>query len=172
LLDSVNVVQDKVDFIVLPCNTLHVFIEDLRRASKKPVVSIIDEVVNEVKSRGLKKVGLLAAMETFRSGLYESALAGNSVRVVKPSGQDRRRLSRIIHLVLKGVKSEALKTELVAMVGDMKRKGAEGVILGCTDLQLLLKQEDSSLRLIDAMEVLADSTVRMINGGEGSDGER
>ncbi len=171
LLSGINAMHDKVDFIVLPCNTLHVFIEDLRKASKKPVVSIIDEVVSEIKSKNLKRVGLLATRKMFEEKLYENMLAENGIRVVNPDTPDIVRLSQIIHLILRGVKSEGLKAELFVMIGGLKLKGAEAVILGCTDLQLLLKQEDSPLRLIDTMDVLADSTVRLINKGEGFDGE-
>lgn len=171
LLDGVETIQDKVDFIVLPCNTLHMFIEDLRNISKKPVVSIIEEIANEVKSRNLTKVGLLATLKTFRERLYDSELKEKGIRVIKPTASETVRLSQIIHLILQGVKSNGLKTELIAMVEDLKRKGAEEIILGCTDLQLLLKPSDSPLRLIDTMDVLANSTVRLINEMEGQNVE-
>ncbi len=166
LADSVRTIEDKVDFIVLPCNTLHIFIEDLRKTSKKPVISIIEEIAAEAKKRKLNKVGLLATLKTFREKIYDTALDKNGITVVKPSEIDMARLSQIIHLILTGVKSDGLKTELLVMVDDLKRKGAEEIILGCTDLQLLLKQEDSPLPLMDTMDVLANSTVKMINGGD------
>lgn len=172
LLNGLKIIQDKVDFVVLPCNTLHIFIEDLRSASKKPVVSIIDEMVNEVKSRNLKRVGLLATMKTFKEKLYENKLKENGVRVVKPDAHDIVRLSQIIHLLLQGVKSDALKTELLVIIEDLKRKGAEELILGCTDLQLLILPEHSPLKLIDTIDVLANSTVRLMNEKEDSDVER
>ena len=165
LFDSVETIQNKVDFIVLPCNTLHMFIEDLRKASKKPVLSIIEEIANEAKLRKLKKVGLLATLKTFREKIYDKKLRENGIEVVKPSDADMIRLSQIIHLILTGVKSDSLKTELIAIISELKQKGAEEIILGCTDLQLLLKQKDSPLRLIDTMDVLANSTVRLMNGG-------
>ncbi len=166
LLDSLKTIEDKSDFIVLPCNTLHIFIENLRKASKKPVLSIIEEIAVEAKSRNLKKVGLLATLKTFQEKIYDTKLRENGIRVVKPSGRDMIRLSQIIHLILTGVKSDGLKTELLMMVKDLKSRGAEEVILGCTDLQLLLKQKDSPLRLIDTMDVLANSTVRLMNERE------
>ncbi|MBI4168087.1 MAG: amino acid racemase [Candidatus Aenigmarchaeota archaeon] len=172
LFDSVKIIQNKVDFIVLPCNTLHIFIEDLRKISKKPVLSIIEEIAVEVKQRSLKKVGLLATLKTFKERIYDTKLHENGIEVVKPSDSDMIRLSQIIHLILQGVKSDNLKTELIAITNGLKQNGAEAVILGCTDLQLLLKQSDSSLPLIDTMDVLANSTVKLINETEGKNARR
>ncbi|MBI4177721.1 MAG: amino acid racemase [Candidatus Aenigmarchaeota archaeon] len=165
LLNSLEIIEDKSDFVVLPCNTLHIFIDDLRKASKKPVISIIEEVAAEAKAKKLKKVGLLATKKTLREKIYDTALAKNGIEAVTPDEHEINRLSQIIHLILTGVKSDGLKTELLVMIEGLKRRGAEAVILGCTDLQLLLKQGDSSLPLIDTMDVLANSTVRIMNGG-------
>jgi len=166
LLESTRALQSKADFIVLPCNTLHIFIDDIKRASKVPVLSIIDEVVNEVKNRKLSRIGLLATLKTFKEGLYETKLKEDGIQLIKPGMDDQKKLSRIIHLILKGVKSDDLKIELLSMVNDLRNRGAEEIILGCTDLQILIKPNDSPLRLIETMDVLADSTVKVINKPE------
>ncbi len=165
LLNSLKIIEGESDFIVLPCNTLHMFIEDLRSVSKKPVLSIIEEISAEAKLRKLKKVGLLATLKTFRENIYDKKLRENGMEIVKPPERDMIRLSQIIHLILTGAKSDALKAELLVMADGLKQKGAEEIILGCTDLQLMLKKEDSPLPLIDTMDVLANSTVKLMNGG-------
>ncbi|MBI2580098.1 MAG: amino acid racemase [Candidatus Aenigmarchaeota archaeon] len=166
LIEGVKLIEDKSDFIVLPCNTLHVFIDELRDASGKPVLSIIEETAKAVKSSGAKKVGLLASLKTFKSCLFDAKLAENGIEMIKPESRQQKRLSEIIHLILKGSKSNELKSEVVKIIGEMKNRGAENVILGCTDFQLLVKQEDSPLRLIDTMEVLAESVSRLVMGRE------
>lgn len=163
LIEGLDILQDKVDFIVIPCNTAHIFIDDVRRKSKVPVLSIIEEVVNEVKNENLKKVGILATSKTIEKKLFDSKLITNNIRCVKPNKSDQNRISEIIQLILKGNKSNKLKSELLDIVNKLKEKGAEAIILGCTDLQLLLKQKNSTIKLIDTMGVLADSIVREIN---------
>lgn len=163
LIEGVKLIEDKSDFIVLPCNTLHIFIDDIRKVSKKPVLSIIEETASTVASRGIKKVGLLASTKTFRERLFDSRLAENGIKLIKPSDNQQKRLAEIIHLILRGSKEENLKEEILKIAGELEENGAEAIILGCTDLQLILKQEDSRAELIDTMDVLANSVVRMIN---------
>ena len=163
LLDSVKILQDKADLIALPCNTLHIFMDDISAASKKPIVSIIDETVEEVKKRKLKRVGILATSTTINEGVFESMFLKNSVSVVKPSDQSQLRLSEIICNILQGKKSSGMRSILIAIINCMKAEGAEAIILACTDLQLLIKQTDTDLMLIDTMDVLANSVVNEIN---------
>ena len=162
LIEGVKLIEDKSDFIVLPCNTLHVFIDELRSASGKPVLSIIEETAKAVKSSGAKKVGLLASLKTFESCMFDEKLAENGIEMIKPESCQQKRLSEIIHLILQGSKSSELKSEVVRIIEEMKNRGAEKVILGCTDFQLLIKQSDSPVNLIDTMEVLAESVSRLV----------
>lgn len=163
LLDGLKAIDDKSDFIVLPCNTLHIFIEELRDASSVPVINIFEELADEIKSRGLKKVGLMATSTTFKSGVLELELAKSGIEVIKPDTQCQGRLSEIIFLILQGNKSDKIRDELFSIARSLKSKGAEAVVLGCTDLQLLLKQPEE-LELIDTADVLADSVVARLNG--------
>ncbi len=164
LIEGVKLIEDKSDFIVLPCNTLHVFIDELRNASGKPVLSIIEETTKAVKSSGAKKVGLLASLKTFKSCMFDTKLAENGIEMIKPESSQQKRLSEIIHMILEGNKSDSIKEEVLRIVSQLKSEGAEAVILGCTDFQLLIKQEDSPVRLIDTMEVLAESVSRLVAG--------
>ncbi len=163
LLEGLNILQDKVDFIVIPCNTAHIFIDDVRVQSKIPVLSIIEEVVDRIKSKKIGRVGILATSKTIESKLFDSKLVSNNIGCITPDANDQRRVSEIIHLLLKGVKSKELKSGLMGIVDKLKDDGAEAIILGCTDLQLLLKQEESPIELIDTLDVLADSVVKGIN---------
>lgn len=160
LLDSVRLLKDRCDVLAMPCNTLHVFIDDIRRASQKPILSILEETSKEVERSGFSKVGILATTKTSNSGILESKL-GN-VLVLKPSPDSQSRLSEIIHCILQCRCSSEMKTELVDMVNELKQRGAEAIILGCTDLQLMIKQSDTDVPLIDTMDVLANSVLRHI----------
>ena len=164
LLDGVRSLQDKVDFIVMPCNKLHVFIEELRKESKVPILSIIEETVNEIKARRFKNVGILATPETIKEKLFETKLNGNGIQIIKPNKSDQKRVSELIQLILKGFKTTEMKSDFLEIIERLQKNGADGVILGCTDLSLIISQNDTSTKLIDTIDVLTDSTVKKIEG--------
>jgi aspartate racemase len=147
------------DFIVLPCNTLHIFIEELRKSTKTPILSIIDETAKYVKERGFKKVGLLATSKTVEIGIYEKSLKSKNIELVLPSKEDQKRVSIIITNILENKATERDETSLKDIIKDMSKKGSEAIILGCTDLQLLLKGVKDVI-LIDTMRILMNATLK------------
>ncbi len=169
LIQGLEALQDKVDFIVIPCNTAHIFIEDVVKKSKIPVISIIEETINDVKVRNIKKVGLLATSKTIEKKLFEIKLSSQNIQQLQPTNEEQKRISSIINELLQGTKSNDSKKFLLSTIHKLKQQGAEAIILGCTDLQLLLKQTDSPLLLIDTMNVLTNSTVRLLHQSEAED---
>lgn len=110
----------------------------------------------------LQDADILATTKTVSSGILETKLG--SVAVLKPPPQRQSRLSEIIHAILEGKNSPEMKKELIGMVNELEIMGAEGIILGCTDLQLLLKQSDVGVTIIDTMDTLANSVIKYIGG--------
>lgn len=165
LLDSVKLLEDRCDLLALPCNTLHIFIDEIRKASKKPVLSILEEISKEVETRDIKRIGLLATTKTASSRILESKL--KNVSVLLPSQSRQSRLSEIIHCILQCRFTPDMKREIMDIVDELESMGAEGIILGCTDLQLVLKQPDIRMPLIDTMETLANSIVRKLGDKHG-----
>ena len=146
-----------VDFIVIPCNSVHVFIDSLRRFSEKPVISIIEECAKECKRRKIKRAGLLASSTTVNEKLHEKELSKLGIRTVLPNKNEQEEISKVIIRILRNKAVDSDKIFLSGVIEGMAKDGAEAVILGCTDLQLLVK--DSSLPIIDTLKVLEDSTV-------------
>lgn len=163
LLESLDFMRDKADILALPCNTLHVFIDELRKASSVPVLSIIDETAKEIASKRLKKVGLLATTKTIESGLLELKLRSIGIATIRPDRKSQLKISEIIFSILTG--EQIAKKDLLDMIRKLELQGAEAVVLGCTDLQLILKQNTCTLPLIDTMEILASSVIREAYGG-------
>lgn len=161
LINGIKALQNKVDFIVIPCNTLHVFVEKLRKESKVPIVSIVEETVNKINSRHFSKVGLLATPKTIKEKLFDDKLREIGVKLVRPNKIDQGKISKLIHMLLKGHKTSKMNLEFSKVVKTLQKTGVEAIILGCTDLQLL-KQSDFSIELIDTLDVLADSTVKAL----------
>lgn len=152
-----------VDLIAIPCNTVHVYFERLQAQTPLRILNIIDETVAEVKSLGVKKAGILATTTTIESRMYQEALGKAGIGVVLPSGSAQERVASTVMRILSGTNDESDKMFLNRVADTMAKQGAEGVILGCTDLQLLLNSHEQ-VALVDSMESLAKATVARILG--------
>jgi len=144
-----------VDFITIPCNTVNLFINNLRRKSEMKIISIVEETAKEVKALEITKVGLVGTTNTINRGLYDSKL--QSIEIIKPNISQKKELKRMIINVLKGEKNMCDKKGLARIVYSLTKRGAEKVILGCTELPLIC--EDKSC-VIDTIDVLVRSTVK------------
>ncbi len=145
--------QAGADFIAVPCNTAMAFLSEMRKVVSIPFVSIVEETAKVVKRRNFTKVGIVATEMTLRSGIYTQAL-GKSL--LEPSEEQKIQITRIIMAILAGEKNEEDRKNLQEIILDLRMGGAETVILGCTELPLLLTGDDA----IDTIKVLAEAVVR------------
>lgn len=143
----------------IACNTAHILLPELQRISKIPFVSMIDKVAQKVYKDGKKKVGILGTPSTIKYRLYQEALSKYRISVKVPSNQQIIILERIIRNVLKGkiLKSDA--NYLVKVADSLKTEGAEGVILGCTELPLVFPK-NYSLPIYNCVEILAKALLK------------
>ena len=146
------------DFLVMPCNSLHIFIEEIRRAIKIPVLSIIEETVKFLKDKKIKKVGILATSITINRELYKLKLNDHVIKEIVPDSQDQAKLGQIIYNLVIGNYTETDKQALDEITDSLVKKGAESIILACTDLQLL-SPKHIKVRIFDTMEILVNSTI-------------
>lgn len=153
------------DFIVAPCNTVNAFYAEMAKSAKIPIYSIIDETARKISEVGLKTVGILGTRWTLRAGLYDKALSRYGMRALKPSAQDAKAVTGVIVNLLKGRKTAYDRMKLLAIIDKLAAKGAQGVVLGCTELPLLISQQDSAATIFDSLQILADFTVRMAGTG-------
>jgi aspartate racemase len=147
-----------VDFLVMPCNTAHYFFNWIKKDVSIPFLSIIEETAKKVKSKKYKKVGLLATETTIKYKIYEKVFDEYGIEIVVPKEQDK--VTKIILNILAGRKLDKDKNELKKIIEKLKNNGAEAIILGCTDLPILLKPEEIDLETFDTVEVLAESTIK------------
>ncbi|MBP1912721.1 cysteate racemase [Thermococcus stetteri] len=153
------------DFIIMPCNTAHYFAEDIRKAIRIPLVSMIDETAKVVKKMGLRKVGLLATDGTIKGLVYHRALMEHGIQIAVPNKKDQELVMKAIY---EGVKAGNLELgrELLLKVAKKLERRADGIIAGCTEVSVALRQEDLSVPLIDPMDVIAERAVRLALGLE------
>lgn len=136
------------------CNTAHLILEDLKTNTNIPFVSIIDEVTKKVSKAKINKVGLLATPVTINSGLYQKVLGEQKINVVTPSKTAQRIVERLIRNILAGKIDDTDRQKLILVAESLKRKGAQGIILGCTELPLIFPK-DFNLPVFDSIEILA-----------------
>jgi aspartate racemase len=147
--------------ILICTNTMHKMAAEVQRAVMIPLLHIADATAMEIKKKGIKQVALLGTKYTMEEEFYKGRLrAKYGFEVLIPPEEDRNILNQIIYdeLCLGKVEGESKKL-FVQIIGGLESQGAEGVILGCTEISLLIKQEDSPLELFDTTAIHARAAV-------------
>ena len=138
------------DFLLLCTNTMHKVYDQIQAAVSVPVLHIADVTLEALRAQGLRRVALLGTRYTMEQDFYKRRLAEGGLEVLIPKAADRREINRVIFEELcRGVISPHSKAYFLRVLEDLKSAGAEGVILGCTEIGLLLGQEDTDLPLFD-----------------------
>lgn len=152
--------QGGADFLVIPCNSVHIFINEIRNAVSIPVLSIIDETIIYLKNKDIKDVGVLATSATIRKKLYEVKFSEDGISVHVPDEQDQSYMGDIINHLVHSQQNEKDKEKVLRIIGKFPKE-VETILLACTDLQLLVPQNEN-IQIYDTMKILAEATVREI----------
>ncbi len=142
------------EVIAIPCNTAHYFYDAIAQNSSVPILNIIDETVSFCSYLGLNRIGVLATEGTSRSGAYKNAVERAGMEYMTCSEEEQNIISDIIYGSVKQGKEPNLDRFLY--VADLlTAKGAERIILGCTELSLIKKNCRLGIRFTDSLDVLA-----------------
>ncbi|WP_297096498.1 aspartate/glutamate racemase family protein [uncultured Draconibacterium sp.] len=153
---SETVCNAGADFIALCANTLHFTYEQLKTEIDVPIVHIADATAAAIKSKGIKKVGLLGTRETMELDFYKTRLAERDIEVIIPAKADREFIhASIMNELLKEVFLPETKSGFLEIMNKLAKEGAEGMILGCTEIPLLISQDDSEQPLFSTLELHA-----------------
>lgn len=146
------------DYIAIPCVTAHYFYEELKAGIPACVINGVKETVLHLKSHGVTAAGIMATDGTVTSGLFARELWEAGIRPVVPALE---RQKDVMHLIYNNIKAgEPVEMDRFwAVQEDLQQQGAEAIILGCTELALIKRDEDIGHGFIDAMEVLAQQAV-------------
>jgi aspartate racemase len=146
--------------IVLATNTMHKVADEVERAAGLPLLHIADATAAAVRAQGLDRVGLLATAFTMEESFYIDRLAGHGVEAIVPPEVDRAEVHRIIYdeLVRDVVREESRATYRRVMA-DLVAEGAEAVVLGCTEIGLLVGADDTTVPVFDSTEIHAEAAV-------------
>lgn len=153
---AVSLERAGADFIVICTNTMHKVAPVIQKAVSIPVIHIADATAAELKRKNIGKVALLGTKYTMLQEFYKERLMAHGVEVLIPDDAGVELVNRVIYEELcLGIISEASKTEFLRIILELASQGAEGVILGCTEIGLLVKQQDTSVPLFDTTVIHA-----------------
>ena len=150
------------DFLIICTNTMHKMAEAVQQSIGIPLLHIADATAEAIQARGLRRVGLLGTRFTMEEDFYRGRLVEkHNLEVLVPGQADRETIHRIIYdeLVL-GRTEPASKAEYLRIIAELAESGAEGIILGCTEIGLLINQTDSRLPLFDTTRIHALAAVQ------------
>jgi aspartate racemase len=149
------------DFMLICTNTMHRMADDVQAAVSIPLLHIADPTAERIKQAGFKRIGLLGTAFTMEQDFYKGRLAArHGLDVIVPGEEDRRTVHRVIYDELVQGRVEAnSRAAYRDIIARLIERGAEAIILGCTEIMLLVRPEDSAVPLFDTTAIHADAAV-------------
>lgn len=153
-----QLVRQGAEVIAIPCVTANYFWGQLSQEIPAPILNTIAETVNHLKEHQIRQVGLMATDGTVQSGLFQEALARTGIRVVLPGTEGQQ---NVMHLIYQNVKATrpAEMERFWQVSGELKERGAQVILLGCTELSMIRRDERIGPGYLDVMQVLAKASV-------------
>ena len=147
---AVNLEKAGADFIVICTNTMHKVAPEIQKHISIPIIHIAEATADELKKNGISRVGLLGTKYTMTQEFYKNKLIEAGIEVVIPDSEGVEVVNNIIYNELcLGIISEESQKKYIDIIGELENKGAQGVILGCTEIGLLIQQPDVTLPVFD-----------------------
>ena len=157
-----NLEKAGADFILICTNTMHKVAPQVQARIHVPLLHIAEATAAVLKENGISTVGLLGTKYTMTQDFYKAKLVEAGINVVIPEGGDIDVVNNVIyHELCMGKIREESRAEFVRVINDLKRRGAQGVILGCTEIGLLIRQQDTDLPVFDTTQIHAQQAALM-----------
>ncbi len=142
--------------ILICANTMHLCIDAVRKSVSIPVLHIAEATAHQIVAKKLTKIALLGTKYTMEKTFYKDVLSGFGIETIIPNDEDRDIIHNVIYTELsKGILSASSKKAYINIINTLQKEGAEGVILGCTEIPLLIKQEDVTIPVFDTTTIHA-----------------
>jgi len=148
------------DFILIATNTMHLVFSQVQAGVNVPMLSLLDAVGEAILARGMSTVGLLGTGFTMEKPFYRDSLAKKGITVLVPDAVDRGYVNDVIYneLVAGEIRGES-RARFVAIIQKLAERGAEGIILGCTEIPLLVSESDAGTPLFDTTAIHAEAAL-------------
>ena len=148
------------DFIIIATNTMHLVFDQVQASVSVPMLSLLDAVGKAILGRGMETVGLLGTQFTMEKTFYRDRLARKGITVLVPDASDREVVNDVIYdELVAGQVCDESRARFVAIIEKLAARGAEGVILGCTEIPLLVNKADAGIPLFDTTAIHAEAAL-------------
>ena len=152
-----NLEKAGADFIVICTNTMHKVINQIKEKISITILHIAEMTAEKILEKGLKNIALLGTKYTMEQDFYKSKLIEKEINVIIPDKNDIEIINKVIYDELcLGIINSNSKKKFLEIVDKLRSKGAEGIILGCTEIGLLIKNEDTDVPLFDTAVIHAE----------------
>ncbi|MEZ9513615.1 aspartate/glutamate racemase family protein [Vibrio splendidus] len=160
---ALSVEKGGADFILICTNTMHKVVPEIEQKITVPILHIADTTAQKLLERGVKTVGLLGTAFTMEQDFYKGRLTDKfGIDVVTPDESDREKVHNIIYQELcRGEVKEESRAVYRKIIEKLSQQGAEAVILGCTEIALLIQQQHTDVPLFDTTAIHAEAAVRL-----------
>ena len=157
--------QAGADFIIIPCVSAHFFLEEVRQQIALPILSIFDVVAETIirDHAEIKTVGLMSTTGTISGGLFQKRLSADNIKTIVPAESQQAKVMAAIYDIKNSQPARSrtqITSDLIATAKNLISNGARGIIAGCTEIPLALKQEHLSVPYFDALTILARAAIR------------
>lgn len=154
-----NLEKTGADIILIPCNTSHFYLEEIQKNIKVQIFNMIHNTIESVNNESTN-IGLLATDGTLKQGLYQRYAKDKRINWIIPDKTGQKKTMDLIYRIKKGQKQQNLKLKFEKLLHSLKKKGAEYIILGCTELSLLKQSLNNKFNLIDPLEISAVEAIK------------
>jgi aspartate racemase len=150
------------DFGLIATNTMHIVFDKIQSEISIPILSIIESTAEVINQEKIKTVGLLGTIFTMSKDFYKQELKKKGITTLVPTNNEQELINKIIFQELtKGRITSQSKAEYIKIINKLKTRGAEGIVLGCTEIPLLVSREDCTIRLYDTTRIHAEKALNL-----------
>lgn len=157
-----HLIDAGADFVMLCANTLHKHASRLEEELPVPLLHIADATAISIQAKSFHRIGLLGTRQTMEEEFYKKRLAKYGIEVFVPEQEERKFIDHTVwHELEKGLFRDEARHRFLEIMHNLAKKGAEGMILGCTEIPLLVHQSDTDLVLFDTLKIHAEAAVKL-----------
>ena len=151
-----KVARAGADFAICPCNTVHEAFDLVRPRSALPWLHIVEVVADAAVARGQSRIGILGTKSLMEGNVYREVLSARGIEALIPDARDTDRINTIIfEELVKGILKNSTREYFRSVVAELADRGCDAVVMGCTEIPLILRQEDTDVPLLDSTRLLA-----------------
>jgi len=149
------------DFAIIATNTMHILFDKLQARSPLPLISIIDATAEAIKEKGMERVGLIGTRFTMENPFFIEGLAKHGIEATVPEKEERNYIDKVVFDELSiGLLRPESRNEYLKIINSLIENGAEGIVLGCTEIPLLVTPEHTSVKLFDTAAIHAEKALQ------------